>query len=34
MMAEDLSIHSKTKGVEPTWVGDVIHFWFEKLGNV
>jgi uncharacterized protein (DUF924 family) len=32
-MAEDLSIHSKTNGVEPTWVGDVIHFWFEELGE-
>lgn len=31
MIAEDLSIHSKTKGIEPTWVGDVIHFWFEEL---
>src|SRR5208283_5772290 len=31
LIAEDLSIHSKTKGIEPTWVGDVIHFWFEEL---
>ncbi len=32
-MAEDLSTHAKTNGVEPTWVGDVIRFWFEELGE-
>jgi uncharacterized protein (DUF924 family) len=24
---------SKTEIVEPTWVGEVIHFWFEDLGE-
>lgn len=23
---------ARTECVEPTWVGDVIHFWFEELG--
>lgn len=25
--------HSKTENVEPTWVGEVIRFWFEELGE-
>ncbi len=25
--------HTKTKNAEPTWVGGVIHFWFEELGK-
>jgi uncharacterized protein (DUF924 family) len=24
-------IHAKTENVEPTWVGEVIRFWFEEL---
>jgi uncharacterized protein (DUF924 family) len=24
---------SKTEIIEPTWVGEVIHFWFEELGK-
>jgi uncharacterized protein (DUF924 family) len=26
-------VHSKTENVEPTWVGEVIRFWFEELGE-
>jgi uncharacterized protein (DUF924 family) len=26
-------IHLKTENVEPTWVGEVIHFWFEELAE-
>jgi uncharacterized protein (DUF924 family) len=25
--------YTKTKNAEPTWVGEVIHFWFEELGE-
>lgn len=25
--------HPKTNNAEPTWVGEVIHFWFEELGK-
>jgi uncharacterized protein (DUF924 family) len=29
----DLPAKSKTVSLDPTWVGDVIHFWFEELGE-
>jgi uncharacterized protein (DUF924 family) len=25
--------HTETENAEPTWVGDVIHFWFEEMGQ-
>jgi uncharacterized protein (DUF924 family) len=27
------STRTKTENVEPTWVGEVIHFWFEELAE-
>jgi len=26
-------VHSKTENIEPTWVDEVIRFWFEELGE-